>query len=79
MHDEAAQSIWVLSGRDDRGTDYLSGGGAYGLSADGTHTRGDHALTPPQPTDASWMDIIFYNDKDPWETPTYVLRVDLHR
>lgn len=73
---------WYLAGRDDLGNEYDSGGGAYGLAADGQRTKGVHSLIPTPAAGASRLDIAFYTDtaggsQHPFESARYVLRVDL--
>jgi len=76
------QYAWYLAGRDDLGNQYDSGGGAYGLAADGQSTEGVHSLIPVPAASASWLDIAFYTDtaagsQDPFESARYVLRIEL--
>ncbi len=74
--------VWYLAGCDDLGNEYDSGGGAYGVAANGEYTEGVHSLMPAPAAGASWLDIAFYNDtaggtQHPFERARYMLRVDL--
>jgi hypothetical protein len=77
IKDDAVQDIWLLSGIDSLGNLYASGGGAYGVVADGETTEGVHSLVPAPPPGAEWLDIAFHAaaSEEPWERLRYVLRV----
>ncbi len=77
--DEAADGVWFLWGSDDRGNEYLDGGGAHGPTADGRRTEGVHSLLPLPAADAAWLDLAFASPRDaqPFEWPRYTLRVHL--
>lgn len=69
---------WLLSATDDRGNDYVSAGGAYGVAPTGEFSEGVHTLTPsPQPGTA-FVDIGFIgpaSGED--EEPQHEIRVRL--
>lgn len=79
IKEDAVEYIWFIFGRDDLGNQYESGGGAYGLAADGQHTEGEHSLVPVPPANASWLEISFYAavDERPFERPQHILKVNL--
>lgn len=73
---EPERTTWLLHGRDDLGHEYLDGGGAFGLSPDGTFTEGVESLQPPPPAEASYVDLEFLRPDD-IEVPRHVIRVRL--
>jgi hypothetical protein len=73
---DPARYAWLLLGQDDLGNQYDEGGGAYGLSADGSRTEGVRSLLPLPASTAAWLDLSFYAPGDaPPAAPRRVLRL----
>ncbi len=51
---------WLLSGRDDLGTEYDDWGGSFGLTPDGRKTDGERDLSPAPPPGATWLEITVH-------------------
>jgi len=69
---------WLVSGRDDSGTEYVDAGGAIGQSRDGRRTIGTRSLTPLPPAGAKCLDLAFHRiETVPGAPPHHTLRIHI--
>lgn len=64
---------WELSGSDDLGNEYLSVGGASGLSHDRERTEGVESMQLPDPS-ATYLDLVLESGVE--TGPRHVLRIE---
>jgi len=70
-------TLRLTSGKDDLGGIYGEAGGAYGLSDDGSYTRGVRSLQPIPAQGVSWIELAFFASDDPLGNPRQIIRVPL--
>ena len=71
-----ATAAWFLHATDSTGHRYQEGGGAFGISPDGSFTEGVRSLQPAPAKEVEFIDLEFISPHD-LDDPRRVLRVQV--